>query len=107
MLELAVTKRTDTRLLERMSKHYSKPKGFVGRMSGFKIMQTNNYPTDTGKKFLVAFDKESIHFVAQMTKIKITDGEKGFYKNFLGEMVYGGKVFAENGKRIVTNEISA
>ncbi len=30
-IKLIQTKRTDTRLLERMSVHYSKPKGFVGR----------------------------------------------------------------------------
>lgn len=30
-IELTITKRTDARLLERMRKHYSQPKGFVGR----------------------------------------------------------------------------
>lgn len=31
MLTLTITKRTDSRLLDSMSRHYSQPKGFVGR----------------------------------------------------------------------------
>lgn len=37
MLELIQTKRTDERLLKRMSTHYSKPKGFVGRNICYSI----------------------------------------------------------------------
>ena len=76
--------------------------GFVGYISGFTVLMTNNYATDATYNYMVAMDRESIHFVSQLTKIKITDSPDGFYKKFLGEMVYGGKVFAENSKRIVT-----
>lgn len=37
MLTFELTKRTDPRLLERMSSHYSQPKGFVGRNLCFAI----------------------------------------------------------------------
>jgi len=73
-------------------------KGFVGMMSGFKILKTNNAPAN----HLVAFDRNSINMVAQMTKFKITDSPNGFYAKLLWEMVYDSKVFAENSKRIVT-----
>jgi len=43
MLELIITKRTDVRLLERMSTHYSQPKGFVGRNICYAIMYNNIY----------------------------------------------------------------
>lgn len=71
--------------------------GFVGKMAWFMIMESNNV---TAWEFL-AMDKESVHFVAQMTKMKIMDGNDGFYSNLLGESVYWGKVFTENDKRIV------
>jgi hypothetical protein len=77
-------------------------KGFVGRISGFKVIQTNNYATDGTDNFMVAMDRDSIHFVSQMVKMKITEGEAGFYHNLLWEMVYWGKVFTENSKRICT-----
>lgn len=37
MLNLTLTKRTDARLLARMSAHYSQPKGFVGRTLAYAI----------------------------------------------------------------------
>ena len=43
MLELIRTKRTDPRLLERMSTHYSQPKGFVGRNLCYAVLYNNEY----------------------------------------------------------------
>ena len=43
MLRLEITKRTDIRLLERMSVHYSKPKGFVGRNICYAIYYNDTY----------------------------------------------------------------
>lgn len=37
MLNLTITKRTDSRLLDLMSRHYSQPKGFVGRNICYSI----------------------------------------------------------------------
>ncbi len=43
MLHFITTKRTDPRLLELMKRHYSKPKGFVGRNICYAIMWNNEY----------------------------------------------------------------
>lgn len=43
MLKLIITKRTDTRLLERMKNHYSSPKGFVGRNICYAIYYNDIY----------------------------------------------------------------
>jgi hypothetical protein len=43
MLELRRTKRTDKDLLERMEKHYSKPKGFVGRSICYAVFYDSLY----------------------------------------------------------------
>ena len=43
MIQLTVTKRTNKNLLELMKKHYSKPKGFVGRNICYAIYYNNVY----------------------------------------------------------------
>lgn len=43
MLQLEITKRTDNRLLWAMSKHYSQPKGFVGRNICYAITYDHQY----------------------------------------------------------------
>lgn len=43
MLQLTITKRTDPRLLQRMAKHYSQPKGFVGRNICYAIEWADEY----------------------------------------------------------------
>jgi len=43
MLKLEITKRTDSRLLELMKRHYSQPKGFVGRSICYSIEHNNIY----------------------------------------------------------------
>ena len=43
MIKLIQTKRTDSRLLERMKTHYSKPKGFVGRNICYAVMYNGVY----------------------------------------------------------------
>lgn len=42
-MELIITKRTDERLLIRMSNHYSQPKGFVGRNICYAIFHDSVY----------------------------------------------------------------
>ncbi len=42
-LELFITKRTDSKLIERMKNHYSKPKGFVGRNICYSIYYDGIY----------------------------------------------------------------
>ncbi len=42
-IHLEITKRTDPRLLQLMSRHYSKPKGFVGRSIAYAILYDDLY----------------------------------------------------------------
>lgn len=70
----------------------------VWRMSTFEIYRSNYIPADK----MLAMDKDSVHFVNQMTGMKTTDAEKGFRTNLLSEIIYWGKVFSENSKRICT-----
>ena len=43
MINLVLTKRTDSRLLHRMENHYSNPKGFVGRNLCYAIYYNSRY----------------------------------------------------------------
>jgi len=69
--------------------------GYVGKMSGFTIYETNNIG-----KYMLALDKDSVHFAAQFIGFKQTEETDAFSWNILGELAYGGKVCTENGKRI-------
>ena len=71
---------------------------FVGRMSGFEIYETNNV-----WKYMLAMDKNSVHFAAQWTGFKTTESVAGFSFNILWEMAYWAKVVTENAKRIVVH----
>lgn len=64
---------------------------------------TNVFGADAVLMAAVATD--SINYVGQMDKFKITDAETGFFSRILQEKIYGGKVLGENAKGIATNEI--
>jgi hypothetical protein len=57
--------------------------GFVGRMAGFEIYETNNVGS-----YMLAMDRDSVHFVAQRTGYKETEETDAFSWNILGEMAY-------------------
>lgn len=67
---------------------------FVGRMSGFEIYETNNI-----WKYMLAMDRNSVHFAAQWTGFKTAEAPQGFRANILWEMAYWAKVCTENAKR--------
>ena len=69
--------------------------GFIGKMSGFEVYETNNIGS-----YMLALDKDSVHFAAQFVGFKDTEEVDAFSYNILGEVAYGGKVCTENGKRI-------
>lgn len=69
--------------------------GFIGRIHGFEVFETNNVG-----HYMLALDKDSVHFAAQFTGYKETSETDAFSDNILGEMAYGGKVCTENGKRM-------
>lgn len=72
--------------------------GYVGKLAGFKIYESNNTPANR----MLAMGRDSIHFASQMTKMDVRQSPTGFYDNIICELVYGGKVFTETGKSIVT-----
>lgn len=71
-------------------------KAYVGTWSDFKIYQSNNVPAG----FMFVMDRNSVNFVEQFNGMKITEANEAFRYNMLLEVVYGGKVFDENAKRI-------
>lgn len=60
----------------------------------------------TAARVMFGVDREAINLVKQMTKLKVEPQPKAFRDNILMEMVYGGKVFDENAKRITTSDVS-
>ncbi len=73
--------------------------GYVGKMSGFLIYETNNLAV---AKKMLAMDKDSVHLAVQWTGYDERKEPKGFRTNILSEFVMGSKVFSENSKRIAT-----
>lgn len=61
-----------------------------------------------GTAGLVIFgmDHYAINFVCQMSKMDIRKPSNAFKENIILELVYGGKVFDTNAKRITTSEIT-
>jgi hypothetical protein len=55
---------------------------------------------------LFAVDKEAINFVDQMTKLKTTDAENGFFSRVLYESVYQAEVLGRNSRRIATLDVA-
>lgn len=70
---------------------------FVGTIAGFRIYETN---VATLGSYMLAFDKESVHFVEQMMKMDVRQEAKGFRNNLILETLYDAKVFTNNANRI-------
>lgn len=68
---------------------------YVWPIAGFEVYESNNIG-----KYMLALDKDSVHFAAQWIGFKTTEETDAFSSNILGEVAYGGKVCTENGKRI-------
>lgn len=81
-------------------------KGFVGKIAGFTVFETNNLPTSGSNEFLMAFDRNAIHLAEKLTQVDVRKGDDGFYDNVLFEAVYGSAVLLDNEKRIATFEIT-
>jgi hypothetical protein len=70
--------------------------GWVGRMSGFQIFESNLIPSTK----MLAMGRNCLHFVEQMGKTDFRDAPNGFRTQVISELVYGGKVFTELSKGI-------
>lgn len=72
--------------------------GFVGRMSGFQIFESNLIPANK----MLALGRNCVHFVEQMGKTDFRLAPNGFRTQVISEIIYGWKVFTENAKGIAT-----
>lgn len=75
------------------------------------ITPTETFTAETnifGTAGLVIFgmDRYAINFVCQMTKFDVRKPSNAFKENVIAELVYGGKVFDTNAKRIATSEVT-
>ena len=78
-------------------------KWYLGLISGVIVKEAVNL---SSVNKMIMMDRDSVHFVAQLTKVDTRLGTDGFYENIIAELVYGSTIFDENGKRICTNEYS-
>ena len=74
-----------------------KERTYVGKVSGFSVFETTN---DAMAGFMVAFDRNAVHFVEQMMKMDFRKEPKGFRTNIILEALYQSKVFTNNANRI-------
>lgn len=70
---------------------------FVGRLAGFSVYETN---VSTLGSYMLAFDRNSVHFAEQMMKLDVRKEAKGFRTNVLLEALYQAKVFPVNANKI-------
>lgn len=70
---------------------------YAATRAGFRIFETNNEELGL---YMLAMDKNSVHFVEQMMDMKITDEPHAFAKNVLLETLFQAKVFTTNANRI-------
>ena len=71
------------------------------------IVTNTDWVSGTEYRVIFALEpQKSVHFVAQMTKMKTTDATDAFKMNVLTEHAFDTKVFDENAKRIFTSGVS-
>lgn len=58
----------------------------------------------TAAQSAICFDTRAVNFVDQLTKMKVTDAEAGFYANILYESAFQAKVLGRNVDRVVESE---
>lgn len=73
--------------------------GFIGRMAGFDIYESNNVPVVTTTKFLIFGDRYFISYAAQIREMEALRLETTFANAVRGLLLHDAKVFAEASKR--------
>jgi hypothetical protein len=53
---------------------------------------------------MYAFKPRAYNYVRQLTELDITKAPEWFYYNLMGQIVHGGKVFAQNVEQLVKIE---
>lgn len=78
-------------------------RGFVGQAAGFDIYCSNNLPSSGSNKVCIFGQDRPVSFAAQIQpgSVEAIRLENTFGSRVRGLMLYGGKVFAEEAKRLV------
>lgn len=74
--------------------------GYIASVGGVKIYSTTALDA-SGEMIMMA--EGSVNAVVQITNMKVTEGQDGFYTNVLAQIVWGMKIFGENAKAIVVS----
>jgi hypothetical protein len=74
--------------------------GFVGRIAGFDVYESNAIPVASGAKFLVFGDRYAISYAAKIQSVETIRLETTFATAVRGLLLHDAKVFAETSKRL-------
>lgn len=77
-------------------------KGYLGIIAWVKIVETNSL---TASLEMIMMQEGSVNFVIQLNNYDVRQGTDGFYENLIAEVIYGSKIFDENGKAIVIDYV--
>jgi hypothetical protein len=76
--------------------------GFIGRIAGFDVYESNAVPVASGAKYLQFGDKYAISYAAQISKIETIRLQNRFATACRGLLLHDSVVFAEASKRLAT-----
>jgi len=79
-------------------------KGYMGMISGVKVVESNAL---TSSKSLILMQDGAVNMVVQLNNYDVRQGTDGFYENLIAEVIYGLKIFGENGKAIAVQPVTA
>lgn len=81
--------------------------GFIGRIAGFNVFESNNVPVDGTSKYLQFGDPFAIAYVAQLTEMEALRLQATFASAVRALLLHDTHVFAENSKRLATIKAAA
>lgn len=74
--------------------------GFIGRIAGFDVYESNNVPVASGAKYIQAGDTLAIAYAAQINKMETLRLQTTFADAVRGLLLHDAEVFAEASKRL-------
>ena len=76
--------------------------GYIGRIAGFDVYESNQVPTDANGKYLQYGTNMAISYAAQLTEVEAIRLETTFATAVRGILLHDGKVFGEASKAFGT-----
>jgi hypothetical protein len=74
--------------------------GFIGRIAGFDVYESNNVPVASGAKYIQAGDSMALAYAAQINKMETLRLQDTFADAVRGLLLHDAEVFAEASKRL-------